>query len=168
MVNNKKEGQLKDYDTDKVISIFNFINGVKHGVHILYPTAKNIKVKGKNIKMNFYIFSRRIKDNNYINDRHFYTLECIFINGELMSWNIEFDKNGVYELIHNYYENIDTMTALLKKIFEQKFCIKNEYYTLEWTEKYGNIKYSIKPSIDFIHLDNISATLSDIPSGLSK
>jgi len=27
---------------------------------ILYPTAKNIKVKGKNIKMNFYIFSVRI------------------------------------------------------------------------------------------------------------
>jgi len=29
-------------------------------LNILYPTAKNIKVKGKNIKMNFYIFSVRI------------------------------------------------------------------------------------------------------------
>jgi len=27
---------------------------------ILYPTAKNIKVKGKNIKIHFYIFSVRI------------------------------------------------------------------------------------------------------------
>lgn len=36
LINNKKEGQLQEYNNDKLISIFNYVDGIKNGNHIEY------------------------------------------------------------------------------------------------------------------------------------
>lgn len=135
----KYTGRITEYTKFGNISKqYDLENGILNGEFIIFDDSGENK-----IEHSFFVDGKRhgYTIYNYYSSegKCLYTIECKFEMGHLVSWNTGYDKNHACEIIHKYRESKSNMLTLINMFFEQTFSMETSYFTLNWTEKRGNI-----------------------------